>query len=393
MQNRNYLLIFTFLLFLNLVSQKNGVCATFNSKLIDADTLTLGRGTDFNKTFKETKNEGWYGNEELSPADGLLTKIEINAAYTGSVTFAIGLIDQFNIFIPERKFQRKVKPGLNVIAVNETIKSGQQLFIKTPAGPVRYFAGKGGKIFVSKNRKGNELTVMENAHLAFSYKIKTGLISQAPARKTIVSQNSGKTPYKNILIIGNSITKHPLAPFWWGNWGMAASTKEKDFVHLLVSLLRQRSPSIDFSVLQASGWERNHEKFVFAAYDSVFLNKPDLVIIRLGENVKELAGFDQSYLNFINYIKEKSPAARIVVTGNFWTNHAKDLAIKKAAESAKVLYIPLDDLDTKENKSSIGAIVTGDDGAKHVIDHNGVANHPGDEGMKQIAERIYSMLP
>ena len=29
--------------------------------------------------------------------------------------------------------------------------------------------------------------------------------------------------------IGNSITRHSLSSYWWGDWGMAASTKDKDY--------------------------------------------------------------------------------------------------------------------------------------------------------------------
>lgn len=39
------------------------------------------------------------------------------------------------------------------------------------------------------------------------------------------------------LVIGNSITSHPINEYWWGEWGMAASKKENDFVHILGNLI------------------------------------------------------------------------------------------------------------------------------------------------------------
>ena len=39
----------------------------------------------------------------------------------------------------------------------------------------------------------------------------------------------------NYLAIGNSITCHGITDFWWNEAGMAATTKEKDFVHLVAA--------------------------------------------------------------------------------------------------------------------------------------------------------------
>lgn len=44
----------------------------------------------------------------------------------------------------------------------------------------------------------------------------------------------------NYLAIGNSITKHALADYWWNEMGMAASSEEKDYVHLVASALEEK---------------------------------------------------------------------------------------------------------------------------------------------------------
>lgn len=34
------------------------------------------------------------------------------------------------------------------------------------------------------------------------------------------------------------MTKHPICDYWWGEWGMAASKKQNDYVHLVAEKLK-----------------------------------------------------------------------------------------------------------------------------------------------------------
>ncbi|WP_090477677.1 hypothetical protein [Pseudobutyrivibrio sp. JW11] len=44
------------------------------------------------------------------------------------------------------------------------------------------------------------------------------------------------------------------------------------------------------------------------------------------------------------------------------------------------------------NYCGVGATVYDDDGKAHVVEHDGVAKHPGDSGRKEIADRIIEKL-
>lgn len=200
---------------------------------------------------------------------------------------------------------------------------------------------------------------------------------------------STKPSFKNILVLGNSITIHPPNPSvgWYGNYGMAASSKEKDYIHLISSKINHNVIPVNISA-----WEGSHRTFALSNYDEHFRTAPDLVIIRLGENVSDGSGFDKSLQELINYIKSKAPKSKILMTGVFWTNEPINNVLKSVAETNEIPFIPLSQFDTKENISAIGEYATSEDGSKYKITNQGVANHPGDIGMKNIADTLIKKI-
>lgn len=48
--------------------------------------------------------------------------------------------------------------------------------------------------------------------------------------------------------------------------------------------------------------------------------------------------------------------------------------------------------DKAEYRASMGQKVYGDDGEEHIIEHSGVANHPGDSGMEYIANIVIANI-
>ena len=59
---------------------------------------------------------------------------------------------------------------------------------------------------------------------------------------------------KKVLFFGNSITRHEPALHigWTGDWGMAASSIEKDFVHIVVDELDKKYGKVDYCIAQGS---------------------------------------------------------------------------------------------------------------------------------------------
>lgn len=207
-----------------------------------------------------------------------------------------------------------------------------------------------------------------------------------------ISAPSDPYPSK-ALFLGNSITVYPVSGIWWGNWGMAASSREKDYVHVFESKVRASNPKFSARGAWIVNWEKNHETYDLSTLDTLFSDNPDLIVLRMGENVTVLKNFQQSCEKLINYIKSKNPGARIFITGLFWkTSTSKETSLKAAAQTTGIKYIDFSGLDTPENKSQVGAVVQGDDGQEHKINKADVANHPDDKGHQAIADRLFEYI-
>lgn len=208
------------------------------------------------------------------------------------------------------------------------------------------------------------------------------------AGNSIISYENKDGDDIRILFVGNSITRHaPKADIgWYGDWGMAASSKDKDYVHIVIKKVLEKRPDASFCICQASEWERGYfdgekalEKFA-DAHDF----GADIVIFRIIENCRtnvfDSELFLKEYKRFVSWLCEKKNA-RVIATDGFWRHEKGDEMIKKAAEEEGYTLVNLGDLgDAAENKA-IG-----------LFEHEGVALHPGDKGMEAIAERIFEAI-
>lgn len=199
----------------------------------------------------------------------------------------------------------------------------------------------------------------------------------------------------NYLAIGNSISKHSINDYWWNEIGMAATSEENDYYHIVVEHLLKTRDKVNNYVRNFSVWERlSSDRSIALELMDVYLSAElDLITIQLGENASVLGTFEGDYEELINYIKDKAPKAQIVVVGDFWSNGERDAFKEMAAKNCGVSYASISEIkDAKEYQCGIGTIVYGSDGQSHTIEHAGVAAHPGNNGMRYIAESIISVI-
>src|SRR4051812_32737787 len=89
-----------------------------------------------------------------------------------------------------------------------------------------------------------------------------------------------------LLFVGNSITLHgpSQAVGWTGNWGMAASAAEKDYVHLVVhAVAKRRGGQPEFRVANVVEFERDFEHYDAATKLKELIDfQADTVIVAIG---------------------------------------------------------------------------------------------------------------
>ncbi|HUT92196.1 MAG TPA: SGNH/GDSL hydrolase family protein [Thermoguttaceae bacterium] len=221
---------------------------------------------------------------------------------------------------------------------------------------------------------------------------KAGTASATPQSDAKGKTESNPLETRKILFLGNSITLHGPAPAigWLGNWGMAASAQEKDFVHLVTSSLsRATGTAREVMVKNIADFERQYatcdvdeklkDQFAFGA---------DLVILAIGENVPNLdseeakSRFGNSLMKLLRGLKADHHPT-IVVRSCFWPNQAKDQILKQACQEVGGIFVDIGSLGKDESNYAR---------SERKFAHGGVAAHPGDQGMQAIADAILDAI-
>lgn len=197
---------------------------------------------------------------------------------------------------------------------------------------------------------------------------------------------------EKVLFLGNSITLHGPAPQigWTGNWGMAASRMDLDYVHLLMDKVRQHASTEPKSLVKnIAEFERQLDQYSLSEQLKSELDfRADLVIVAIGENVSALdteekrTRFTRSMDSLLSALQEGRPKS-VLVRSCFWPDTAKDSLLKAACEKAHAVWVDMSDIGMDSANAAR---------AERQIEHAGVAGHPGDRGMQQIADRLWDTV-
>lgn len=186
-----------------------------------------------------------------------------------------------------------------------------------------------------------------------------------------------------IVFLGNSMALHaPREEIGWPHfWGMAASAREKDYVHLVMAAARKEHPEASFRIAQCAQWERAYWEGtdILSQYKHIAQWNADVIIAMLGANCPvgrldeyPLAPAYGKLLDFFN----PHGTARLIIVTLFWPVPQKDAAIREAARGRGVL-VEIGHLGSDRENLALER-----------FEHQGVGMHPGDLGMRRIAEAM-----
>ena len=191
----------------------------------------------------------------------------------------------------------------------------------------------------------------------------------------------------NYLAIGNSLTM--IAS--WGR-GICSTLPNNDYFGLLTNYLRDKYGECVSYSYNFSPWERASNRSTTLELLDVYLDERlDLVTVQLGENVSNTTTFLSDLENLIDYIRDKAPKAKIIILGD-WFNKGRNEIRREGAKNKNVLFADFSEIIGDEDyRSSVGQICYLEDGNIIKVGKS-AATHPGDKGMKYIADKIINIL-
>lgn len=196
------------------------------------------------------------------------------------------------------------------------------------------------------------------------------------------------------LFVGNSL----LVGF--GTFGMCASDANNDYYALATAYLTGQNAVFTAGKAGGTALEAAEDTAAFDAAFSAIAGKTtadlDLIVVQLGDNVNteaKRAYFRQEGAKrLLQALRAASPRARVVWMAAWYSADETRTAIRDACADTGCLFVDISDLATDANKAAVGDTITYPGGSTSTVESSGVASHPGNAGMKAIANRLLYRL-
>lgn len=299
-------------------------------------------------------------------------------------------------------FKYKV-PKVSISSKNRTIGVGQSidLNIHHYNGTVKWSSSNNGIATVTNHGlvKGITSGQVKITAKVGSKKLTSIISVDEQSKQDILTHssinivNNSTEDGKHVLVIGNSLSLHPIIDnLWWGKWGMAARKAQYDYPHVLSSMI-VRNENVMTDVVNFGGdWERapKNGRTVYPLLTPYLTGDIDMIVIQLGENYADNNAFKSNFNDLMGYLKQKEKNAKIYVLSQYFYNIQQDQIKKETCKKYHAKYIELKNIYSLPScHNTMNGIVYDEAGKTHQINNLGVALHPSDIGMRKIAQCIY----
>ena len=193
----------------------------------------------------------------------------------------------------------------------------------------------------------------------------------------------------NWLAIGNSITL--IEAF---GRGICSTRPDNDYFGIVKAHLETKYPDVDAFRVNVVPWEKKSSNRSTRLYliDPYLSPALDLVTVQLGENVYDTTTYQEDLAGMIRHIRDICPNTQIILIDDFWEQEISDLRKAAAAETGTA-FADLSEIRGKaEYQSKEGTVFQLPDGSTETVS-KAAETHPGDAGMKYIADQIIRLLP
>lgn len=168
-------------------------------------------------------------------------------------------------------------------------------------------------------------------------------------------------------------------------------------VRQTVEAIRWKSPKTKVDKLHCAVFEQAEKTETADAWieanRQMFADR-DLIVLQIGDNANNAtcrAVFAGSLPRLVRAMRSASPGARIILLG-VWYAHADTIkAPPDTASSCGAKLVRIDDLAVSANMGVKGQAITYADGSSVTAMDNWIT-HPGDRGMRLIADRLVAAL-
>jgi len=183
-----------------------------------------------------------------------------------------------------------------------------------------------------------------------------------------------------ILFLGNSITYQEAAEnnHWRIARGLGSSSINNDYVHLFLDEINKIKSSVQYTFIDLKNFEKTFfSDDVFNRLKEIDIDKPDLVVVNIGDYVGHSAFVTDPFSLYFNKLINHFKSPQMIVTSSFSGFNEANTSMEVVCKENNIPYVDISSIK-KEDAYLL----------KNKIINNEIRTIPNDLGHQRIAKAI-----